>query len=153
MDPVTGRSIQPAGPPNAYKTYELRSPLATHHRPATCEEVGCLQWARGWLTTVPAGSGDEQLVRRMASGEMDNRRRYFTETRDGGMISFRFEAGTSCFRVGTHTTNLGRPPIMIVRDGDFRASTGNSRVHSREDDWVDDFATHQQQLADEIERG
>ena len=81
--------------------------------------------------------------------------RRFTEDRDQapGLTVFVFEAGQTCFDAGRHQTRLERPELYIVRGGDWRGHTGNERKHTRPEHWVEDFAEHQQQLADRIKKG
>lgn len=119
------------------QTYSLRSPLATHFRPATCAEVRCPAYLNGWVTRVPVGSQLEGAVR--SSG-----RRWAAEYRDGNEIRFAFEAGTSCFRESTHRVPLDRPEQFIVRTG-----TGPARLHTRPADWVEDLAEHLDKVADD----
>lgn len=119
------------------QTYSLRSPLATHFRPASCAEVRCPAYAAGWVTRVPAGSQLEGLVR--TSG-----RHWVAEVRDGAEVVFSFEAGTSCFRAASHRTPLDRPEQFIVRTG-----RGPARLHTRPADWVEDLAEHLEKVADD----
>lgn len=133
---MRNRSIIPAAGPGAYTTYELQAPRSTHTRPATCEEVHCQHHARGWRTTVEADGQDEALIR--ASG------RPFSVSREGGMVTFRFPPGTKCFRVAIHRVPLERDPILLVKGGDFRGNPRRTptKVHSRPEDWVEDFSEH-----------
>jgi hypothetical protein len=138
--------IAPKGPPQGYQTYQAAAPLSTHWRPATCAEVDCAHHARGWATTVIAGSDDEALIRRAG-------RAFTTERVEGGFLRFTFHAGQPCFAVHRHRVPLERDPLFVVRGGDWRANTGLIRRHTRGADWVDDFATHQDQLITRLGRG
>lgn len=138
--------IQPQMPVQAYKTYELSAPLASHWRKATCAEVDCPHWTHGWATTVVTGSDDEALIRRA-------RRRFTAEHQADGFTRFMFEPGQPCFAASRHQLPLEREPLYVVRGGDWRANTGRVRTHTSGESWVDDFATHQDQLATRIERG
>lgn len=140
--------ITPHLPAAAYKTYAVSAPLATHFRPGTCEEVDCQPHQFGWATTVPRGSQDEAVIR--SAG------RSFSEERIGdGFIKFTFPPGQPCFRASTHQVPLERPWIYLVRDGDWRGNPRGTQayVHKRGGDWVDDFANHQQKLADRLNQG
>lgn len=140
--------ITPKLPAQSMKTYQIIAPATTHWRPATCEEVGCLNHRFGWQTVV-----DESidLGQRQAHYIRNQSGRRYTEDRDApGLTTFVFEAGQKCF--APHQVRLDRPDIFLVKDGDFRGST-NPRQHVGPADWVDDFANHQQKLADEIEKG
>ena len=70
-----------------------------------------------------------------------------------GLTEFTFEAGQTCFV--EHRVPLEREPLYVVRDGDWRGNPRGTapRIHTRPDDWVDDFAEHQQRLADRFEQG
>lgn len=141
---------QPLLPVTAVKTYEIRQPLATHFRPATCAEVNCQHHLKGWRTRIEkildADGKFEHAVR--TSG------RRFTEIREEGAILFVFPAGQRCFKAGSHRLALGREPFYLVRGGDFRGNPrGENLTHSRAAHWVEDFAIHQGTIADAIRRG
>jgi hypothetical protein len=50
---------------------------------------------------------------------------------------------------------IDKPPLFLVRDGDWRGNPRRTRArqHLNPGNWVEDFATHQQAIADEIEKG
>ncbi|MEV5957302.1 hypothetical protein AB0M11_26635 [Streptomyces sp. NPDC051987] len=133
----------------AYKTYEMQAPLSTHFRPATCAEVKCPHYLNGWRVHVEALTDDLVKAARQSG------RRYREEHVAEGQTYLVFEAGQSCFRVSQHRARIDRPPLYIVRDGDFRGNPRGTRarLHQRAQDWVEDFATHQQAIADQIEKG
>ena len=133
----------------AYKTYEMRSPLSTHFRPATCAEVQCPHYLNGWRVHLEALTPDLQEAARKSG------RRYREEHVAEGQTYLVFEAGQPCFRVSEHRKRLERPPLYIVRDGDHRGNPRGTkaRLHQNPANWVEDFATHQQAIADEIKKG
>lgn len=133
----------------AYKTYEMRSPLPTHFRAATCAEVQCPHYLNGWRVRVE-GLAPEDVHAAKNSG-----RRWVEQHIAEGETWLLFEAGQNCFRVSQHRARIDRPPLYIVRDGDFRGNPRGTkaRLHQRAADWVEDFAGHQQAIADEIEKG
>ncbi len=141
--------IQPAMPPEAYKTFAMLSPIETHMRQATCEEVGCDHYTKGWRVHV------EALAPELLHAAKTSGRRYREERVSEGHTYLVFEAGQACFKAGTHRAPIGRPPLFLVRDGDWRGNPRGtqSRRYDRPDQWVDDFATHQNTLADEIAKG
>lgn len=141
--------VEPAMPAEAYKTYAVMSPVSTHMRQATCEEVGCDHYRNGWRVHVEALTPDLKLAA-ATSG-----RRYREERIAEGQTYMVFEAGQPCFKASTHRAPLGRPPLYLVRDGDHRGNPRGTkaRLHQRPADWVEDFAEHQQALADEIKKG
>ena len=141
MRPVN-RPIVPRLPAKAFKTYIVLSPHDTAIR-AVCEQVGCRRWHRGWKSifdeSTPRGR-DQAAYVRCESG------RTFREQRTGeGLTVFLFEPYQRCFE--DHQT---WPEVYFVRGGDWRGNpTGQRRVHTRAADWVEDFALHQQRLADQ----
>lgn len=143
--------IQPQGPVTAYKTYELRAPLASHWRPATCEEVDCDAYRNGWTTKLDVNT---ELGRQQAEYiRMHSGRAYADITPlNSPLIVLLFRPGQRCFR--QHQVPLEREPLYVVRGGDWRGNpTGQVRRHANGDDWVEDFGEHQQRIADQIERG
>jgi hypothetical protein len=139
--------IEPQLPAGAMKTYSVLAPLSSHFKPATCEEVDCQMWQHGWRTAIDVNT---ELGCRQAHYIRDQSGRRFTEAMEDGLFVFTFEPGQRCFTA--HQRPLERDPVFLVRMGDWR-SYGPSRVHARAGDWVEDFAEHQQRLADRLERG
>lgn len=141
--------VDPAMGPEAYRTFAVMSPVETHMRPATCEEVGCDQYRQGWRVHIEALTPD-LLYAAKTSG-----RRYREEHIAEGQTYLLFEPGQACFKAATHRAPLGRPPLYVVRDGDHRGNPRGTkaRVHARAADWVENFAEHQLALADEIAKG
>jgi hypothetical protein len=144
--------IDPAGTPEQYKTYQIRAPRDTHYREATCAEVNCEAYLTGWSslidTATELGQWQAHYIR-FESG------RGFTEHHavyGGTLIEFAFEPGQKCF--AEHKVRLEKPSIFLVRDGDFRGNpTRKQRIHTSAESWIDDFATHQARLADQVEKG
>lgn len=143
--------IRPQLPATAMKTYEIVRPVATHFRTTSCGEVNCQAYANGWKTTVDEstdfGQKQAHYIRR------DSKRRFTEEKLESGLTCFTFASGQKCFR--QHQMPLDREPLYRVRAGDFR---GNPRgipllSHRNGDDWVDDFANHQDRLATRLEQG
>lgn len=140
--------IQPAMPAHAYKTFAMVSPIETHMRQATCEEVGCDHYTRGWRVHV------EALTPELLHAAKTAGRRYREEHVADGQTYLVFEPGQPCFKAATHRAPIGRPPLFVVRDGDYRGNPrGTPSRQLRPDQWVDDFATHQDKLADEFKKG
>jgi len=164
--PIT--RVAPALPVGVMQTYSVSSPIQTHTRPASCAEVQCPPHVHGWQTVVdetsPLGQMQADYVRAECLPESapaqpgDGRRRY-TEHRDElGMTVFRFGPGQRCFPTEAepdgHRVPLDRPEVYTVRGGDWRGNpTGAFRRHARPEDWVEDFAEHQQAIADRLEKG
>lgn len=141
--------IEPVGPAAAYKTYSIASPLATHFRPATCQEVDCANYAKGWLTRLdtadPKQAGLANDIR-MKLG------RKFMAVERGTVVEFTFPPGQQCF--AQHRVPLDRPEFFVVRDGDWRGNPrGTAPVQRNAADWQDDFANHQDRLKTALEAG
>jgi hypothetical protein len=142
--------ITPALGAEHMQTYALAAPLATHWRPATCEEVDCANQAAGWRTVVDEAT---DLGQRQAAYVRTQAGRAFGEHREGPLTVFTFPAGQRCF--AAHQQPLEREPLYLVRGGDWRGNPRGVPVrrHVRAADWVDDFANHQLDLRDRLERG
>ena len=138
----------PLLPASAYKTYSIVAPLATHHRPATCAEVDCPNYLNGWQVRVE-GLPPELLCDARAHGRHREVRVAEGET---WLV---YEAGQPCFKASEHRTRLDQPELFLVRGGDHRGNPRRTptRRHTRPEHWVEDFAEHQQGLADVAERG
>lgn len=135
--------------PQYYKTYAVVSPLTTHWRPATCAETNCPHYLNGWGVRI------ENLTPELRHAATTSGRKYRLEIVSATESWLVFEAGQPCFRASQHRVQLGRPPLFLVRDGDHRGNPRRTktRQHLNPQTWVDDFAEHQQKLADEIEKG
>lgn len=150
-------SLEPLLPPHLRKTYRIASPLTTHWRTVTCAEYECLPYLNGWTSRI-----DERtdLGQAQARYIRFNSGRSFKEERDeAGMTLFHFEPGQQPFddaerTHSTHKLPIGKPELFIVRGGDHRGNPRQEfRRHARPEDWVDDFANHQQKIADAIQKG
>lgn len=145
--------IEPAMPAQDYTTYGMAMPRATHWRPASCEESGCEAYTHGWASTFDLNT---ELGRKQAHYVRHDRSRRHSEQDVGaGLVKFVFGPGQPCFRFREHQVPLERPAIFSVRGGDWRGNpTGvPARVHTRAEDWVEDFALHQDRLATALEKG
>lgn len=114
-------------------------------RRAACEEVGCPAWLHGWVTRVDEGTG---LGKQQAAYIRTKAGRTFTEARDGALTVFRFEARQRCF--ADHRT-IGE--AFSVVSGDWRRYGGVIRRHANGRDWAEDFALHQDRIADQQQKG
>jgi hypothetical protein len=134
--------------PEAYKTYQILAPKQTHTREASCHEVECDGYKHGWKTIVPDTSPQALYIRTRSGRAFD------TALRPGGLVEFTFYPGQTCFRASEHRISLEREPFYRVLGGDHRGNPrGTAPVQRRASEWVDDFATHQQKIADAIEKG
>jgi hypothetical protein len=137
--------IMPIGHPADYQTFRMTRRSDTSIVQA-CKEAGCEQWAKGWETHIDEntslGRGQAAYIRRESG-------RTFTEHRTvSGLTVFRFPSGQRCF--AEHRT---QPMLYVVQGGDWRQRRGLLRQHVNGDDWVDDFATHQDRVKTQLEKG
>jgi hypothetical protein len=97
----------------------------------------------------------EALTPDLVEAARKSGRRYREEHIAEGQTYLVFDAGQPCFRASQHRARVDRPPLYIVRDGDYRGNPRGTkaRLHQNPANWVEDFATHQQAIADEIEKG
>ena len=140
--------ITPQGRVQDYKTYQIVSPVSTHWRTATCAEVDCPNYLKGWKIRI------EGLPPEMAHAARTSGRKYTELDVTENEHWLIFEAGQPCFRASEHRKLLDKQEIFVVRDGDFRGNpTGNVRKHTSPDHWVEDFSEHQDKLARQIQQG
>ena len=98
------------------QAFSARMPLDTHWGPATCEEVDCQFFLKGWRSIVPADTDDERKLR--LSG------RPFTESKlDDGRIAFDFPPGTPCLRYRSHRAQLEREANLLHINRETRQVT------------------------------
>lgn len=148
----------PKAPSWAYKTYVIKAPLRTHWRKATCKEVECKAFRKGWKTVVPVDSPQAQYIRTMSERiykeypAVSHDETTQAEVPLVGMTCFDFPPGEQPFASPEHDNHripLERDPLFIVRGGDYRGNpTGYRRRHTKPEFWVEDFAIHQQHRAD-----
>ena len=92
--------------------YGLRTPINSHRRPASCEEINCQHWREGWLIVLDLrtdkGLSHEYTIKHTAH------KKYKQELLEDGRTLFTFEAGQVCLRVAQHTTSLERAPFSDI---------------------------------------
>lgn len=138
---------QPRMGVRAYKTYAVRVPRATHTRPATCEEYGCLAMRNGWVTKIDVSTDHG---RRQAGYIERGSGRRCTRVDAGALLTYTFPAGQECF--ASHRVQA-RPGIYVIQDGDYRGNPTGRKALVSERSWLDDFGEHQQGLAEQQGRG
>jgi len=147
--------IEPALGPEYYKSYSLRQPRNTHFRPATCEEFECDEFMFGFVLTMDLSTDLGQ--RQLDYVKRDKSRRCHLQRLSLNIMKAVYGPGNDCFepKRSTHKILVGRPPVLLVAEGDWRGNPRRTptRVHRRVEDWVDDFANHQQALADAVQKG
>lgn len=144
--------LPPAMGPAAYKTYGWSRPLASHWRKGTCEEAGCNAFLHGWKTVIDEsselGAGQAHYIRHDAT------RKHVEVRTPEGLTEFTYPSGQTCFRASEHRVPLEREANFFVRGGDYRGNPGLiPTVKLTANQWQDDFAEHQDMLAETIKRG
>ncbi|HTY35420.1 hypothetical protein [Mycobacterium sp.] len=148
MPGVESFRLDPLGPPQAYRTVAFARPLTRDFwRPASCADVDCEHYLRGWATKVLPGSADEAAVR--GSGRAWSA----VEKTEDGFLRFMFPPGQACFRASTHRVPVEREPIWFSRNGDHRADLGGHVRHTRVEHWVEELAEQSARITDAVQRG
>jgi hypothetical protein len=147
MGPDGLQHLEPAGPPQAFKTYSYH----VKHRKATCAEVECEAYLHGWRTMLSAiPMRDRETINKLYSVKVVED--------DIGEKWAEFAPGQVCF-IGMqpfpycHTLPWEGHERFAERNGDWRARVGDPYVHARPDDWVDSFANHQIRIEERLNRG
>lgn len=140
--------VQPPG--RLFQTYSLQRPLAggQYWRTITCEQAGCSRWRNGWVTVLNTDAvADAKTANwiRLHSG------RRATATQAGPMVTFRFDAGQTCFE--RHQVAIEREPLYVVRGGRPGALGPLVRKHARGEDWRDDMGELLDKVNEERRRG
>jgi hypothetical protein len=149
--------IKPRLPASAMQTYQILAPTPSHFRAATCAEVECPAYLRGWTTTLDLSTDLGQAQQNYIVRQSGRKFSVIRTGPNGCMAEFTFEPGQRCFKSADHRLRLfDKPELYIVRDGDWRNRTGGHRQftgHHAAEDWKDHFANHQDQLAEVLRRG
>lgn len=150
--------IAPAMDPQYYKTYEMDMPLESHWRFVSCEDYECDDFMKGFVLTIDLSAEIGQ--RQFDFVKQDKTRSCSIQRVTETMVKAVYGPGNKCFRNVKgdplrHKLPIGRPPFYLVSGGDWR---GNPRgtptvTHRRPEDWIDDFANHQDKLATTFQRG
>lgn len=142
-------------PVSAVKTYSIEQPISTHFRKATCQEVNCTNFTKGFKVHVEKVLAMPNGVNILAMIKGSGKK--FVELAVApGQTWLEFEAGQSCFDgdSGRHVTSLERPALFVVRGGDWRGNPrGEQRTHASGYDWADDMQNHRDKLLSAVERG
>lgn len=135
-------------------THAFIAPIQTHFRPATCAEVECDEYVKGFM--LIADERTDLGIAQVAYVRTDRDRSPSSiERREDGLTYVTYPPGTRPFAGPRHdhVVPLEREPVFYSHGGDFRAETTQRRVFDRPDQWVDDFATHLDDINSTRERG
>jgi hypothetical protein len=140
---------QPKLPAEAMTTFRIVQPRDQRVISA-CEVIGCEKWAQGWDVVLnPSISVEARAIEVIRSGSTRRTFRELPALPGAAVVVFRFESGQRCF--DEHRT---RPQVFIKRGGDWRGNPRQEmRRHASGADWQEDFALHQQRLAEAAQRG
>lgn len=142
--------ITPVLPARAFQTWGVSAPVNTHWRDATCEEVECAHYLRGWRTVVDPAT--QQGAAQVYYIRQDRSRSCTEERLADGKLSFTFRPNQRCFT--QHRVRIPRPEIFYVRGGDWRGNpTGLRRLHTHPEHWVEEHADNQSKIAEILKRG
>lgn len=140
-----GNRLVPRGRPSAYQTFSVHRPLATHWRKATCEEVHCPDFERGWRLRV-------EILDAAQLYDVEHCGRSYQRVQAAeGETWLVFKAGQPCFRASTHRIQVERDALFVLRGGDWRQL--GDPVKLSPTSWVDAFGENQDKLRDEVEKG
>ena len=107
--------------------FTIAQPLATHFRPAECDEVECSNWQRGWVTVLDPAIHAERIRDLKESGRFyremrsEDASQFLAKPLPAGLVAFVFPPGQMCFEA--HRVPLEREPIFVHAKG------GERRVH------------------------
>lgn len=135
--------------PDFYTTFSIQTTDKEHWRKATCEEVNCPYYIKGYKVETdeskPVGQKNAHLLR-------TDRSRKYTETRNEyGMTVFTYPVGTACMNL--HKVRIEKPEIFVVKGGDHRGNPKGipTRVHTKAEFWAEEFSETQDKIIKRIE--
>lgn len=139
----------PLLPASARKTFSILMPTESHWRKATCVEVDCPRYLKGWKAQV------EVMTPAQIHSIKAAKYKYRELSVKPGETWWLFEAGQACFQAADHRIQLGKPELFVVRDGDWRGNPRRTPAlrHKRPELWVEQFSEHQANLARAREAG
>lgn len=145
------RRITPRLPASAFQTFAVSAPKSTHTRKATCEEVECEQYARGWRMRIDLNTDLGQMQAHYIKHQSG--RSYKVTNQQNGVVDLEFKGGQPCFQ--EHRVRNSLPEKFLVKGGDHRGNPLKTptRVHKKPEFWVEEFAENQDRLNTAIERG
>lgn len=143
--------INPRIGPENMQTFQVEAPISTHTRKASCEEVECAQYLRGWKMTIDLNTDLGQRQGRYI--KHSSGRSYKTVSQHDGLVELEFSANQPCFR--EHRVRLERPEIYRVKGGDWRGNPLRSpvRVHKKAEWWLEEFKENQERVKRAQEKG
>jgi hypothetical protein len=138
--------LTPTVGPEHMRSFSIRAPLETHWRKATCAEVNCQHYLRGWASEVDESIDLGQF---QASYIRTESGRGFRESRtESGLTRFEFLPGQRCFHSDEHRVRDNDvAELYVVRDGDWRGNPLRTpAVRLSADGWVNEFGENQERV-------
>lgn len=142
-DPGTGRPLEP----EAFTTFGMRAPLATHFIELPCKIAQCKGYVHGWTSTLdPKRAEHLPLIAHIVSGRSERRWSHGPVTPEGYM-TFVFPPGQPCMRNSHHRRDESKQEFYVVRAGDYRTPIGQRDPKAMSfDNWVETFDRNQNVL-------
>ena len=134
-------------PAQAYQTFQIYSPIETHFRKATCEEIGCNEYLNGWALQIEQLSEEDYYLATHAG------KRYRKANFGPGINFLMFESGQPCFDAASHKIKIERPEYFFNGRGDRRMFTRHGAQQMRANDWMDKLMTDVDRLLTEKAKG
>jgi hypothetical protein len=151
----THNRLVPELGPEHYKSYSLSAPLKSHWKKATCEEYECDEFVYGYVLTLY--TGDSMFEERYYYLTHDKTRKHSMQRVSDACIKFIYGPGNDGMGQvhAEHRVPIGRPPFLIVAEGDFRGNPRGTRplFHRRVEDWIDDSANQFDRLRTALQQG
>lgn len=147
----TPNRLNPAMPARAYQTFQILAPKKTHTVEASCEDVECEQYARGWRMKIDLqtdlGQRQAHYIKHLSG------RAYKVVSQRDGLVELEFAPNQPCFQ--QHRKRNELPEKYLVKGGDHRGNPLKTptRVHKKPEFWVEEFAENQDRIARAIEKG
>ena len=113
-----------------HTNYQTTWTRDAHFRIATCKEMECAHYTKGWITKAPIGSPEDDYIK------SDKSRKWIAVKVDKAEIHYFFEAGQKCFRL--HRVKVEKAPFFTV-DQPGRETARLFRANMDFDEWTDRF--------------
>lgn len=152
---MTGRPVNRIDnkmPARAMQTFQIAAPTKTHFRPASCEEVECPNYLRGWRMRIDLNTelGQKQAyyIKHHAG------RSYKVTGQADGVVDLEFAPNQPCFDQHKVRRN-DIPELYRVKGGDHRGNPLRTltRTHKSPETWVEEFQENQDRLKRAKEKG
>lgn len=143
--------VDPTTPVQAMQTFQIQSPHETHTRVVSCEDYECQAYKNGWRMKLDLTT---ELGQRQAFYiKHHSGRSWKAVDQSDGLVTLEFASGQPCF--SEHRVSNQRPEIYRVKGGDHRGNPLRvpTRVHSKPEFWVEEFAENQDRIRSAIEKG